>query len=556
MALRPNVLAILVAAASVAAALALYLGVERVGPGGIPLALLRALTWGVVAALLVNPAWRRPGAGGVTVLLDHSLSMSDPSGSARWTEALDSARAIAGRRGRILLFGEEPRVYDGVAAPDAASSRLLPALREAAAAGGAVAIVTDGALDDAGSVPTELLRAARVLVLPKPARPDAGIAAFELPAALRAGDTVAAAVDVVAAATSPGDTATLELLDAGRVVSRARLAVGSGGSYRRELVFVPAAPAGIGESEVRRYEARVSGVRGDAEPRDDRRASLAVVARTSVIAVFSDSPDWDSRWLAAAVAATSGMPVRYLVRLDGGTWRDAGTLRPVPYEVVRAAAARAALVVAHGTPEGIAAMSRLARGSLWQWPAGRSEAASPGEWYVTPAESASPAGAALAGVPLESLPPLEAVAPLPRPDSGTWTGLTAREGRRGDPRSVLTGGLAGPRRTVQLNGAGLWRWAAKGGVAREGYRSLVAALTDWLLERQPPVPAVVSAGRDSLARGLAEFLPRPAQLTSQPGLLVQGAGETTPLRHAGWLYWAVLGALVSEWIARRHKGLL
>ncbi|MBI4541651.1 MAG: hypothetical protein HY705_01330 [Gemmatimonadetes bacterium] len=555
MALRPIVLAILVAAASVAAALALYLGVERVGPGGIPLALLRALAWGAVAALLVNPAWRRPGAGGVTVLLDHSLSMSDPSGSARWTEALDSARAIAGRRGRILLFGEEPRVYDGAAAPDAPSSRLLPALREAAAAGGSVAIVTDGALDDAGSVPTELLRAARVLVLPRPARPDAGIAAFELPAALRAGDTVAAAVDVVVAATSAGDTVTLELLEAGRVVSRARLAVGSGGSYRRELVFVPAAPAGTGEREVRRYEARVSGVRGDAEPRDDRRASLAVVARTSVIAVFSDSPDWDSRWLAAAVRATSGMPVRYLVRLDGGTWRDAGTLRPVPYDVVRAAATRAALVVAHGTPEGIAAISRLARGSLWRWPAGRSEAAAPGEWYVAPAESASPAGAALSGVPLESLPPLEAVAPL-WSDSGAWTGLMAREGRRGDARAVVTGGLAGGRRTLLLNGAGLWRWAAKGGVAREGYRSLVAALTDWLLERQPPAPAVVTAGRDSLARGLAEFLPRPALLASQPGLLVHGADETIPLRHAGWLYWAVLGALVTEWIARRRKGLL
>jgi hypothetical protein len=554
-ALRPIVLAILVAAASVAAALALYLGVERVGVRGIPLALLRALAWGAVAALLVNPACRRPGAGGVTVLLDHSLSMSDPSGSARWTEALDSARAIAGRRGRILLFGEEPRLYVGAAAPDAASSRLLPALREAAAAGGAVAIVTDGALDDAGSLPTDLLRAARVLVLPRPVRPDAGIAAFELPAALRAGDTVAAVVEVVAAATSAGDTATLELLEAGRVVSRTRIAVGLGGSYRRELVFVPAAPAGTGEGEVRRYEVRVSGVRGDAEPRDDRRASLAVVTRTSAIALFSDSPDWDSRWLAAAVGATSGMPVRYLVRLDGGTWRDAGTLRPVPHDVVRSAVARAALVVAHGTPEGVAAIARLARGSLWRWPAGRSEAAAPGEWYVTPAESASPAGAALAGVPLESLPPLEAVAPL-RSDSGAWTGLMAREGRRGDPRAVVSGGLAGGRRTLLLNGAGLWRWAAKGGVAREGYRSLVAALTDWLLERQPPVPAVLTAGRDSLARGLAEFLPRPARLASQPGLLVHGTGETIPLRHVGWLYWAVLGALVTEWIARRHRGLL
>ncbi|MBI1723377.1 MAG: VWA domain-containing protein [Gemmatimonadetes bacterium] len=542
-----------VALAATGFALALYLLIERVGRAGLPLALLRAAAWGGVAVLLVNPGCQRSGGGGTAVLLDGSLSMTDPVGDARWRAALDTARAIAGRSGRIVLFGEEPRIFMEGATPSAAESSLLPALREAASRGGRLVIVTDGVLDDATAIPLDLLRRARIVVLPRPAGPDAGIAGFDLPVALRAGDSATATVDVVAAATRPGDSVTIELLEQGRVVASARVGVGGGGSYRRDLSFVPAAPAP--ERELRRYEARVSGIVGDREPRDDRRTSLAAVTRAGAIVLLSDSPDWDSRWLASTLTGTSGVPVQVFVRVANGGWRDARTLRPVGDAAVQGAAQRATLVVAHGSEAGVDAVARLARRALWRWPTQRRDrSGAPGDWYVMAPEFASPVGAAFAGVPAESLPPLEGVDEV-RSDSVAWTGLTAQLDRRGRSRPVVQGALTGRRHVVTLSATGLWRWASRGGVAGEAYRALVASLTDWLLEERGGEHATLVAARDSLARGAAEFLPRAPVLTSQPGLAAVAARDPVPLRHVTWAYWAALVALVAEWIARRRVGL-
>ena len=142
-------LAVLVGLLCAAAALALYLLVEKAGRQGVPLAVLRAVAWCSVAALLVNPGCRRERVRPVTVLLDGSRSMSDTASDLRWRAALDSARALAGPAGRILMFGDQPRAWTPTLRPDAPVSRLLPALSEAAASGGPVAIVTDGEVDDA-----------------------------------------------------------------------------------------------------------------------------------------------------------------------------------------------------------------------------------------------------------------------------------------------------------------------------------------------------------------------------------------------------------------------
>jgi hypothetical protein len=482
--------------------------------------------------------------------------MSDPgdpaAGGARWRAALDSARAIAGARGHILLFGDEPAALRSGAHPAEPATRLLPAWREAAALGGPLSVVTDGAVDDARDLPEDFT-ATRVVVLPRPARPDVGISGFDLPVSMRAGDTVTATVSVVAALTTPPDTATLELREGPRVVARERVPVGTGGSVRRELRFVPAPPAAGSDHEVRRYEARVSGIRADAEPRDDARVLVAEVARASTIALFSDSPDWDFRTLASTLRATSGVPVGAFVHLASGPWRDAATLKPVAQGAVAAAARDAALVVAHGTPQGAAAILALARHSAWRWTPDRGSAAS-GDWYVTPSDAPSPLGAALAGVLPESLPPLEAVGASPG-DTGAWVGLVAQLARRGRPRPVMVGSEVGGRRRLRMAGAGLWRWSSQGGVAAEGYRALVAAATDWLLgETERRAPAL-AAERDSLTRGLDEFLPRAPTLSAQPGERGAAAGATVPARQSPWLYAAALGALMVEWIARRRRGM-
>ncbi len=545
--------------AAVGAALALYLLVERAGAGSLPLAALRAAAWGALAALLVDPGCHaRAGAMPPVVLLDHSLSMSDPGeapgGGGRWQAALDSARAIAGRGGLIIHFGPDPAPFRDGARADAPATRLLPAWKEAASFGGPVAVVTDGEIDDARDLPADFVRGARVVVLPRPARSDAGVAAFDLPLALRAGDTATATVTVAASGTAPADTATLELLEGARTVARMRIALGGGGTFRRELRFVPAPPAGPGaEREVRRYVARVSGVPDDAEPRDDARASLALVTRGSTIALFSDSPDWDFRALASVLAATSGVPVRAFVHVSAGPWRDAARLVTVPQREVEDAARSATLVVVHGTAPGAAAILALARRNVWMWTRGRGSAA-PGDWYVAPAGAASPLGAVLAGVPPDSLPPLEALWDAPA-DSGEWTGLVALLARRGRPRPVIVGFEGAGRRTVRMLGSGLWRWAGKGGVAAAGYGTLVAAAANWLLEEGPHEAQDLQVRRDSLGRGVDELLPRPRTLGSQPGSPIVAAGQSEPMRREPWVYAAALAALLAEWIARRRRGL-
>jgi hypothetical protein len=550
------VLAFLIAALGAAA---LYLVVERVGKNGLPLAALRALVWGGVAALLINPACRR-AIGGTTVLLDASISMSDADGDARWLAAVDSARALAGRRGRVVLFGEAPREWREGTRPDMTSSLLLPALGEAAARGGRLAVVTDGVVDDAGSIPAELLRGTRVVALPKPDRPDLAVAALDLPAALRAGDSATAVVDVAAAGLSRTESVTVALLELGREVARASFAasgeqggVGGSGTYRRELRFLPASVAG--QQEIRRYQAVVSGLADDSDPRNDRRETAVAVGRQSTIVLVTDSPDWDSRWLESALSATSGVPVRAFVRLGPGGYRDTRALSAVSEATVAAEARRAALLVAHGTPQGVGAVSRWASRALLRWPAQAEEGAGPpGDWYVAAPEFASPVGAALAGVPIESLPPLEAAFDV-RGDSVAWTALFAQQGRRGRARAVLSGSVDGPRRRILVTGAGLWRWAGKGGVAAEAYRALVASMADWLLEEGEREAPALSALRDSLARGAGELVPRRPVLASQPGLASAAGGEPVPIRHGMWVYAVVLAALIIEWVGRKRRGL-
>jgi hypothetical protein len=536
-------------ALALAAALLLYLRIERAGRAAWPLALLRGLAWGGVAALLVNPACAALSTRGTTVLLDGSASMSDPAGEETWRAAVDSARVLAGKGGRIIVFGTEPTELADSTAPAATASLLLPALREAAGRGGPVAIVTDGAIDDAAALPPDVLAAARVVVLPPRYTRGAGVAALDLPASLRAGDTALVTVDVVAVGSGAADTVGLELSESGRVVARARVPLGAGGHLRRELRFVPAPVAG--EREVRSYEARLTGMARDDEPRDDARRGAAVVTRAASIAMVSDSPDWDFRWLARTLAATSGVPVRAFVRLDGGSWRETRELRSVGDAAVREELRRAALVVAHGGREA-AALGNLASRALLRWPTGGSELA--GDWYVQSPEFASPVGVVLAGVPIESLPPLSAAFELAE-DSVEWTALTAQLERRGRSRPVVQGSAHGERRTVQVGATGFWRWTLREGIAGEAYRSLVAGLSDWLLEETGGARTDLAALRDSLAREGREFLPRQSVLTSSPGTTVAGVAERLPARHMPWVFAAVILALVAEWVARRRSGL-
>lgn len=542
------VLIIFLSLLALGGALVLYLGVERSGPAGVPLALLRALAWAGVAIMLVDPGCRgKPPVP--TVLLDASRSMGDAADDARWRAAVDTARRLAAG-GSVVLFGATPVSWREGARPAAASSRLLPALREALARGGAIIVVTDGEVDDAAALPADALRAARVVVLPRRVAPDAGIAAVDLPGVLVAGDTAVAQVAVASAGATPSDSVTVELREEGRTVGRTRVPLG-GGATRASVRFVPA-PA-TADRSIRRYEVRLAGWRSDADPRDDVFETAAAVTREAAVVLLSESPDYDFRALAHALRSAHATPVRSFVRVTDGPWRDAATLAPVGDAAVRAAG-QAALLVVHGPEVAVARLSVLARRSLWRWVTGPGGGAQAGDWYVATEQTASPVSGPLAGVPAESLPPLSALRAAPG-DSAAWTAVLARLGRRGPARPLFVGETRDGRRSVAVLGSGLWRWTAKGGVAAEGYRALVLGIADWLLERRAEDDAGVQALRDSLSSGVNEYLPRRPTLLAQAGGGAGGVGERLPLQRRPGVLGAILAVLSLEWILRRRRGM-
>jgi hypothetical protein len=543
------VLIIVTTLVALGGALLLYLGLERSGPAGVPLALIRALAWAGVVALLLDPGCRgKPPAP--TVLLDASLSMGDASSDARWRAAVDTALRLAAG-GPVVLFGVTPASWREGARPAAPSSRLLPALREALSRGGPIVVVTDGEVDDVAALPADAMRAARVMVLPRPAAADAGIAGMDLPGILVAGDTAVAQVAVASAGGTSADSATVELREEGRTAGRTRVPLG-GGATRASVRFVPA-PASADRS-IRRFEARLTGWRRDADPRNDTFRTAAAVTREAAVVLLSESPDYDFRVLAHTLGSAHATPVRSFVRVTDGPWRDAATLAPVGDAAVRGAAGQATLLVVHGPEAAVARLAGLGRRSVWRWVTGPGGGAQSGDWYVAAEQTASPVSGPLAGVPAESLPPLAAMRAAPG-DSAAWTAVLARLGRRGPARPLLVGDARDGRRSVSVLGSGLWRWTSKGGVAEEGYRALVLGIADWLLERRAEDDAGVQVLRDSLSRGVREYLPRRPTLSAQAGGGERGAAERTPLQQRPWVFGAILAALCVEWVVRRRRGM-
>src|SRR3989454_10490292 len=120
------------------------------------------------------------------------------------------------------------------------------------------------------------------------------------------------------------------------------------------------------------------------------------------------------------------------------------------------------------------------KGAVLLWPAARRQEGG-GDWYVQP-PGPSPLAAALAGAAWDSLPPVTGLVEL-APDSAAVVVLTARLGRRGAPRPLVVLSERDGRRRAVVAGAGLYRWAFRGGASAEAYRALGAAPSDWLLAR-------------------------------------------------------------------------
>jgi hypothetical protein len=578
---------------------------------------LRAIGALAVLLLLWNPAGSREvrGTAEPLVLLDASLSMAGRPGDVdRWRSALDTARRLAGG-GVLWRFGDIVAAFD-TAPPADGASRVAPALEAAAARGGEVTVVTDGALPDWDGLSADLRRRPRVIVLPPAPFRDAFVAAVTGSRRLSAGDTLLLGITYGTAGSGAGvapGAARLDVRHNGRtLVSRAVVLPDSGTTTAD--VTLPAArlPAGWSALEVALV---VPG--GDVEPRDDARRIVVHVGPTPAAVVLAAPPDWDARFLAQTLADVARVPLRTFVEPAPAVgWRDAATLAPVGAALVQRAVDSARLVVLAGDPARLAAIRVPARAALVVWPNARGGRA--GDWYVDPPPG-SPVATALAGVPWDSLPPLSELAEVEL-DSLSVPALGARLARRGAAQPVLVLSERGGRRQAAVAGQGLWRWRFRGGAAADAYRALVAATADWLLGsgdagRARAVPVthetpqglplrwrwvgsgaaaniVVDLENDAGSRvdtlrfdagGMAqlrlppgtyryalrgggergllavetysdEWRPAAATVTEQAGLPGSGR-ESSELRDRWWLFVLAIGAFAAEWAWRRRQGL-
>ena len=435
----------------------------------VPL-VLRAIGLGAVLLLLINPSRSRPVAGGVPplVLLDASLSMAGTNGP--WLAARDSARRL-GTAGTIWRFGSEVDPFDS-SPPHDGRSRLAPALAAAAARGGPVIVITDGVISDGADLPGDLRRRPRVIVLPRAPFFDAYVASVAGPRRVVVGDTVRLRVAYgVAGATPPAAArrASLVVSVAGRRITTTPVTLPDSGSLSAEIVVPPAGLA----AGFQALEVRLDGV-SDEEPRDDARLFVLEVSAQPVAVVLASPPDWESRFFAKTLADVARVPVKLLVQTEATKWRDGTTLAPLGPEAVTRAIGGARLVALIGDPARLATYRR--RSGLMLWPLAAARA---GDWYVDPPPASALAGA-FAGVDWDSLPPAAGVVDL-APDSSAIVVLAARLGRRGAARPIILLRDSSGARSVTVAGTGLWRWGFRGGASAEAYRSLVAAVADWLL---------------------------------------------------------------------------
>ncbi|MGH7532880.1 MAG: hypothetical protein ACREL4_06290, partial [Gemmatimonadales bacterium] len=460
-----------------------YFRWERLDRRALPLAACRAVALATVGLLVLDLSCGiRPSSNAPLVLLDGSLSMSAAGG--QWLAARDSAR----RWGAVRTFGDE-RLEDSV--PDRGASRLGPALAAAVGEGRAIVVLTDGEVDDAAALPSDLLASASIRVFPRRIVPDIGILALTVPERASLDDTVEVDVTVGRWGGAP-DSGQLTLA-AGRSV--ATRAIHFGVSDRQEVRFrVPARQLGAGDRLLR---ATVRPGR-DEEPGNDERWALVHVAATPGIVVVAAPPDWDSRQLIRTLRDVSDLPVHAFVRM-GARWWTADALAPVSAAAVLQAARHADVLVTTGDPG--PDLDRTATRARWRWPGSAAGPTPlPGDWYVS-AGGPSALSGVWTGIPVDSLPPLVEVSPVATV-AGDWIGLAARKGRRGAEHPIIVGRTLGGRRELVVAGDGFWRWAFAGGTSEEAYRGLIASATAWLLGATDPRTGAARPVHSVVARGV------------------------------------------------------
>lgn len=519
---------IVAAAAGIAIALLLYGWREpRRLPRLLPAAILRALALTLLFALLFDAPVGRRRALRPIVALDVSASWLRGGDTARWQRARASAGRLA-RGDTLWLFGDSLRAGVVPAVPGDPATRSAPVAERGLAAGRPVVLVTDGELDDAASLGA-LPGGSRFDVSAQPARVDAAVVSLDAPRAAVSGDTVEIAV-TVRAGTAPVPAGTVALSISGRrtadgaappprALATMPVAPLAAGGERKQTVRVPlTAPDGPAMLSA------VLAIPGDTERRNDTLSVSVDVVRAAGAVLVSTSPDLDARFMVPVLRGALSLPTRAYFEVAPGSWRLEGSLARVPESEVRAALRDAPIAILHGDTAAFGPPRAATTGALVLFAPPREGE----EWYVV-GVPASPLSAALSGIPLDSLPPLELADVAPR---GEWEGLLASRPRTSERQAVL-GGTERPRRVVVVGASGFWRWQFRGGVSADAFTALWGGIFDWASAERAdrrgamPADAIVRAGeRVRWRRGSATDSVVVAVLRARGG----AAGSSAPAR--------------------------
>jgi hypothetical protein len=588
-----------------ALAAAVQYGRGALAPRTRPLALLRAVSAGLVVALLLGAPAGRATILVPDVALDASESWLRASDSTAWRGALDSASRLA--RGNSMRFGDSLRADASRNPPTDHASRLRGVVDGATGSGRPAIVITDGELDEPELV-SSLPRGSRLIVIPRTEGADLAVVSLDAPRALLAGDTVSAHVTIAAGAGGSG-AAHLELRLDDALLDTA--AIPALAPFSERVVALRGIAAGAERGALLRVIARAP---GDREARNDTLSLGVDVTRAPAAVFVSTAPDFDAREAVAALRGVTSLPTRAFYRVAPGMWRTDAALAHVDEKTVREAVRGAPMVVLHGDTSIFGAPRAISRGALLLFAPPTTDE---GEWFPS-AAPVSPLSPSLGGVAFDSLSPLNVSPNLPRAE---WQGLVTHRGGSAEDRRVALVGWETPRRVAILGASGLWRWRFRGGVRAEAYSALLGSLYDWLAAGRVDRRAVVPDGEalragmpvrwrrgapaDSVARVVLTRRGAPAHVDSLTVRFAEGAtiaesvplaagvydavtaggsaviavnasreliprrvtvksgavggeaslGEAPALRDQSWIYVLVILLLCAEWLLRRRVGL-
>ncbi len=480
---------------------------------------LRALAVTIVAAILFGAPSAPPRPAAPLVAIDVSASSRRAVGDENsvvnaWRERLaEAAKRDAPGTDAFVIVGDsirDIRASDMAALrSDDQGSRVRAAVDRAASLGRPLVLLTDGEVDDAESL-AEAPAGSIVRVLANTPRTDGAIADMAVPSNATAGDTISVAATVTAGALATPDAQwrvaveglapvvlpvpALAALTSTRVTTTITLPRGARSAIVRAVLLVP----------------------GDAEPRNDTLSSTIDIGDRPSAVFVSTAPDLDVREALVVLRGALNVPTRAFLRLAPGVWRVEGSLAPISEDDVKTQAGAAGMLIVHGdTAWRPRAAIRSATGARALWiPAPPTAIARAGEvartpeWYAS-GVPASPLASALAGLPLDSLPPLT----LAGPAKGSMPLLTAQLGKRGEAVPTIAARTENGVRTIVVSGSGYAGWALRGGRSAEAFGALWGAIFDWLaagrgdVRAARPMAALLRAG-DAVAwrRGGADSI--------------------------------------------------